>query len=77
MCVLPKKLIIVGTSYGMVVQFDIRTHKITQVIGNYDDYRTYGSVSSLDVSDEGDTLLVGYEKGTLSVFETYSGSLIK
>jgi hypothetical protein len=31
----------------------------------------------LDVSDEGDTLLVGYEKGTLSVYETYSGTLVK
>lgn len=61
----------------MVVTFDLKTNKITQVIGNYDDYRKYGSVTSVDVSSEGDTLLVGYEKGGLSIFETFSGAVIK
>ncbi|KAL4492586.1 hypothetical protein ABPG72_007699 [Tetrahymena utriculariae] len=76
-CILPNKLIIIGTSYGMVVMFDINTYKITQVIGTFDDYRKYGSVSSIDVNKEGDAILIGFEKGTISLFETFSGKCIK
>lgn len=76
-CVLANKLIIIGTSYGMVVMFDVNSYKIVQVIGTFDDYRKYGSVTTVDVSKEGDAILIGFEKGAISLYETYSGKCIK
>ncbi|EGR30886.1 kinesin motor domain protein [Ichthyophthirius multifiliis] len=77
LCAFQNKLLIIGTSYGMIIIFDLKNKKINKIIGCFDDYKKYGPVSSLDICKQGDYIGAGYENGTIVLYDVDQGSVLK
>ena len=78
------KFIAVGTQRGVVLVFDL-FEELRQQLGlgegqNSADVSTldqYGSVSSIDLASNGETLIAGYTNGTVILWDVIKGTMMK
>ncbi|KAI9292449.1 hypothetical protein K502DRAFT_332339 [Neoconidiobolus thromboides FSU 785] len=69
------KWIVFATSKGLLVVFDFH-QKLKFVLGNTAVALEHGSITSLDISKDGDWLLVGYSQGLIAIWDLIKGQII-
>lgn len=52
-----------------MVLFSFKSQEISNVFGGKEDFASYGPVCALDICINGDTLMAGYEKGQLQLWD--------
>ena len=63
-----KKDIALGTKNGIIMIFNILTKKCNSIWTK--DFKTMGSVISIDYSRDASRIVVGYEFGVVKIFDT-------
>ena len=79
------KFIAIGTQQGIILVFDLfeelRQQLGLPVPGGNDAYSTgvkkYGSVSSIDLSGNGENLVAGYTSGCIALWDVIKGTIVK
>lgn len=66
---------VVGTSYSYLCVFD-NAQKDLRIFGSSKEQNN-GGVSAVDISKDGESLVAGYEKGQIIIWDIYSGSILK
>eukprot|EP00736_Rhodelphis_marinus_P006372 Rmarinus@m.27921 len=73
-CAFHPKLIVVGTSHGLMLIFD-HFQQLKTILGSAQG--EYGSVTSVDVSGSGDWIVCGHSKGAVVLWDMMNGQPLK
>ncbi|GFH54581.1 hypothetical protein CTEN210_11057 [Chaetoceros tenuissimus] len=76
------KFIAVGTQRGLILVFDLfeelrQQLGLSTTNGEGNTLDQYGSVSSIDIASNGETLVAGYENGTVILWDIIKGIMVK